>query len=434
MVLALDTLPRKLTALLLALIASVLLSVSLWSQYRAESLSRQGTPESLEQAIALQPDNAELHNRLGRVLLYAPANDATRARKELERAAALDPRNAKYTIDLALDMELSGDFAGAARAIERARRAEPRTPGILWHELNYWLRREQNERAIGLARDLLRMAPEYTARAVPLLLRVTSGNVLLDDVVPRDARAYGSVLEAFRREDRLDSVEKFWKREVELGQPIPEGHVRMFVDWMLSRGRTELALQAWSDAARNGWIPVDPEALKQPFYNADFHYPLLNFGFDWRVQPSADAWVWVETGGPRGGQQSLCVQFSQDAREDYAGVYHYAVVQPGHHYELRASMRSEKLISSSGARLQVQELAPGRSVAPATEPLLGTNPWKEVLLQFETGPETKLVRLSLVRPAPSLKEPPSSGQVCLSPLDWKLLGPGRMASLPGEQR
>ena len=425
MVLALDTLPRKLTAILLALAASVPLSVSLWSQYRADFYSRLGTPESLQQAIALQPSNAELHNRLGRVLLYSPAGETERAKKELERAAAIDPRTAAYTVDLALALELAGDSEGAARAIERARRAEPRTPAILWHETNFWLRREQNDRALGLARELLRMAPEYTQRAVPLLLRVTSGSALLDDVVPKDVNAYGNVLETFRREDRLDSAAKFWERARELGQPVPEGLVRMFVDWVLTRGQPELALRAWTDAARNGWIAVDPEALSEPFYNADFRYPLLNFGFDWRVQPSPDASVWVELGGPRGGQQSLCVQFSQDARGEYTGVFHYAPVQPGYHYELRGAMRTEKLVSSRGAWLQVQEMAPGRGVTPSTEPLVGTSPWKEVLLHLETGPETKLMRLTLVRPAPTLKEPPSSGMVCVAPLEWKPLGPGR---------
>ncbi len=434
MVLALDTLPRKLTALLLALAASVPLSVSLWSQYRADVYSREGSPESLQQAIALQPSNAELHNRLGRVLLYSPSGDATRARTEFERAAVLDPRNASYLVDLALALELAGDFEGAARAIERARLAEPRTPSVLWHETNFWLRREQNDRALGMARDLLRMAPEYTARVVPLLLRVTTGSALLDDVVPQNVDAYGNVLEVFRREDRLDSAEKFWKREMELGLPIPEGHVRMFVDWVLGRGQPELALRAWSDAARNGWIAVDPEALSQPFYNADFRYALLNFGFDWRVLPHPDASVWVESGGPRGGQQSLCVQFSQDAREDYAGVYHFALVQPTYHYELRAAMRTDRLISNTGAWLEVQELAPGRGVTPSTEPLIGTNPWKEVSIQFETGPETKLVRLLLRRPAPTLKEQPSSGLVCVAPLEWKPLGPGRQTGVAGAQR
>jgi hypothetical protein len=233
------------------------------------------------------------------------------------------------------------------------------------------------------------------------------------------------VLEAFRREDRIDAAEKFWQRALELGQPLPEGYVRMFVDWMLSRGQTELALRAWSDAARNRWIPVDPATVSDSFYNADFHNPLLNYGFDWRVQPHEDASVWVEVGGPRGGQQSLCVQFSKDARGDYDGIFHYVPVQPAYHYELRTSMRSERLVSSSGAWLQVQEMATGRSVTPSTDPLMGTNPWKEVLLQLETGPQTKLVRLTLMRSAPSLKEPPSSGLVCVAPLDWKPLGPAR---------
>ena len=434
MVLALDTLPKKLLVLLLALVASVPLSLSLWSQYRAEAFARKGSAESLEQAIAIQPGNAELHNRLGRVLLYSPAGDPARAKGELERAAALDPRAGAYAIDVALERELAGDMDGAAQAIARARLAEPRTPSILWHEMNFWLRRQQNERALELARTLLLMAPEYTARAVPLLLRVTSGNALLDGVVPKNVGAYGNALEALRREERVESAEKFWQRAGELGQPIPEWQVQMFVDWMLNRGQTELALRAWSEAARNRWIPVDPEALDAAVYNGDFRAPLLNFGFDWRVENNEEASVWVELGGPSGGQQSLCVQFAQNARSEYFGVYHFVPVQPAFHYELRASLRADRLISSSGALLQVQEIAPGRGVTPTTESIMGTNPWREVLLHFETGPETKLVRLTLVRPAPSPKEEPASGLVCVSALEWKALGPARTISVEGGPR
>jgi hypothetical protein len=425
MALALDTLPRKLIAILLAIGASVPLGISLWVHYWADAYSRQGSPNSLQKAISLQPRNGELHNHLGRLLFYSTVSDANRAKAELERAATLDPHAGRYLVDVALALEIFGDTDGAARAIERARRVEPRTPAILWHEVNYWLRREQNARAITLAGELLAMAPEYTARAVPLLLRVTSGSALLDTIVPRDLDAYGNVLEILRREERVDTAAKFWQLERELHSQIPEGHVRMFVDWMLNQGQAELAQRAWSDAVRSGWIPVAPESLNEPLYNADFHYPLLNFGFDWRVQPNAETLEWVETGGPRGGQQSLCVQFSQDAREPYTGVYHYVAVQPSYRYELRGAMRTEKLISSTGAWLQIKELAPGRSVTPGTEPLLGTNPWRDVSLQFETGPETKLVRLSLVRPAPLPNEPPASGQVCVAPLEWKLSGPGR---------
>jgi tetratricopeptide (TPR) repeat protein len=434
MVLALDTLPRKTLAVVLTAAASLPLANELWRQYRADSYARQGSSESIERAIALEPTNAEFRNRLGRVLLFTPGGEIQRAKSELEYATQLDPRSASYAIDFALALELVGDFDGAARAISAARRAEPRTPAVLWQETNFWLRREQNGRALGLARELLRMAPEYTGRTVPLFLRVMTGTELLERLVPGDIAALAVVLEIFRREDRLDAAERLWQRSVELGQALPEGYVRAFVDWVLSRGQGELALRAWSEAARKRWSGVEPESLAQPFYNADFRYPLLNFGFDWRVLPHPEASVWVESRGPKAGEESLCVQFSEDARSEYAGVLHYVPVEPSYHYALNTSMRTEKLVSHTGAWLQVQEAAPGRAITPSTDPVMGSTPWKNVALQFETGPETRLVRLVLVRPAATTNEPPAGGLVCIAPVEWKALGPGRRVAPGGAGR
>lgn len=427
MVLALDTLPRKVLVALLAAGATLGLSLPIASHYRAELYSRLGTQENLEKALVLQPVNAELHNRLGRVLLYSPLGDAKRAIRELNRAVELDALSGSYWVDLALALELEGDTARAARSLARARAAEPRTPFILWHETNFLLRRGDYGQALARARELLDAAPDYSGRVLPVLARVVDPAVLVTEVVPQRTDALASALEFLRSENYPQAAEQTWTRVLRLSEPPSAGQIGLFVDWLISNRNAPLAHRVWSDAGERGWIPVDARESSQPLYNAGFEHAQFNFGFDWRIQPHPDTSVWIEASGPQPGQLSLCAQFTQDARGDYAHISHFLPVEPSYHYSLRGALRSERLYSRSGAYLRLRDYF-SSGVSRHTEPITGTNGWKEFALHIETGPQTRLLQLVVVRPAPPDKEEPTSSLLCIGGLKWEPLGPARTNS------
>jgi hypothetical protein len=423
MTLNLDTLPRKAAVALLALAATLGLSLPLWSHFQVARLSAHGTRESLEQAISLQPRNAELHNRLGRLLLYSPLGDPARTAAELQRAVELDPRSGAFWMDLAIARELNGDTEGAAAAISRARAAEPHTPALLWHEANFEIRRGRLEQALTLLRSLMQNAPAYTGRALPLFSRVTEPATLVSQVVPATRPAMSAALEFLRRENHVAAAAAAWDRVLKMSDP-PVEQVRPFINWLINRGDAEMARRAWLSASERGWIPIPPEAAAQPLYNADFSLPVEDFGFDWLILPHPEASVWLEGRGPEPGLNSLCVQFSEDARADYYHVVHYIPVQPNYHYSLQAAVRTGRLTSHTGAYLQIRDSF--HNSAPArTEGVTGTGLWREVFVSFETGPEARLLELRLHRPAPAAAEGAGSGLVCMARLQWSELGPAR---------
>jgi tetratricopeptide (TPR) repeat protein len=421
MVLQLDTLFRKAAVAGLAVAATVGLSLPLWAQFRVSRLSSEGTQESLQAAVALQPRNAELHNRLGRVLLYSPLGDATRTMAELQRAVELDARSGSYWMDLALAREINGDLEGAAAAIRRARAAEPRTPALLWHEANFDIRRGRLEPALSLLRELMQNAPEYTGRVLPLFSRVTEPATLVGEVVPATRPAMDAALEFVRRENHLAAAGVAWDRLLRMEDP-PTGQVRPFLDWLILRGEAELAVRVWQEAAEREWIPIAADAAREPLYNGDLRHPLEDFGFDWRVLPHPEASVWMEGRGPEPGLNSLCVQFNPEARENYAHIVHYLPVQPDYHYSLRGAMRSDRLAARAGAFLQISDpLRP--SVSARTDAVTGSNGWRDVLAAIQTGPDTRMLAIRLARPAPVVAEEPGSGLVCIARLEWSELGP-----------
>ena len=132
--------------------------------------------------------------------------------------------------------------------------------------------------------------------------------------------------------------------------------------------------------------------------------------------------MWLEGQGPMPGLQSLCVEFSENARESFAHIAHAVPVEPDTTYTLHGYLRTNRLTSPGGAYLQATEVLPRAGQISTTSPVMGTGGWREVTLRLRTGSETRLVQLSLVRPGVRPEEAPASGQVCMAALQWKALG------------
>ncbi len=423
MLLALDTVLRKISLGTVAVGATAALAFPVWSHFRADSFSRQGDQVSLERALQYTPDDASLHNRLGRVLLNQPLGDSGRAIKELSRATELDPRTGQFWVDLSVARELEPDISGAAEALNRARLAEPRTPTILWYLANFELRRGEKEQSIAVLRDLLAQSPEYTSRALPVFARAADLQTLVNLAIPPRADSLAAVMDYIRREERVADVPHIWKRVVELGQPVNQWDINVFQDWLLFSNHGRLASEVWRQAAERGWIPVDRVAMKQPFYNSDFSRPMLNHGFDWRVLQHPEAYVWIGDRGPHPGQQAMCVRFSDTARLDYNHLLHFVSVEPEHNYALSAWIRTEQLNSGVGVILQLSEGQGASATIVKSDPLGGTHPWSEIRLPFRTGANAELARLTLIRPAPAASDAPASGVACIAGVEWKNYGP-----------
>lgn len=431
MELLLDSLFRKLLAVLAAAAATAGLSLPLWRYFQVERLEAEGSPASLEHAIQLQPEKAALHNRLGHILLFSEADNSARALAAVERATALDPHSGAYWVELSLAREQQGDVAGAEQALGRARSAESHTPNVLWQQMNFALRREENGHAQHLALELLAEAPEYTKRVLPVLSEVTPPPVLVKDVLPTTLISLTDAVEIFSRENRSDAAEPLWTRLLALNEPPGARAIRLLLDGALDAGNVPLAQRIWGDAIRRGWIAGDAESLNESLYNGDFHHPLLNFGFDWRVVPQPEASVWLEARGPEPGQQSLCVEFAEGARAAFAHVTHAVPVEPDTFYSLHGFLRTNRLSSRGGAYLQATETQPRRGKTVTTVPVMGTGGWQEVSLRLETGHDTRLVQLALVRPGVAPNEAAATGQVCVAGFEWKSLGQVKTSSAAG---
>lgn len=82
-----------------------------------------------EEALTIEPDNAQLHSNLGRLL--ADQGDLAAALPHLERAYADDPEHARVGYWIVRALAATGDYRRAAELGERIVEAHPREPSAL---------------------------------------------------------------------------------------------------------------------------------------------------------------------------------------------------------------------------------------------------------------------------------------------------------------
>jgi len=423
MELVLEHWPSRIFVATAAAAITVPLALVLWKHVQADRLAREGSITSLEQAVPLEPRNADLHWRLGRAELFSEGGSTAAAVNSLEQAAALNPQVAAYWVDLASAREAGGENVAAASDLERARAAEPRTPEIVWESMNFALRNNQSEQALAFAQELLAVAPPYTSRVLDQLAPVFGVPELIARVVPADRAAIDVVADYIWKRDDVASETALWAKVMATELAPSARQLQFILDNLIKFGQGSLAERVWTDSIRRGWIAGDAEALAEPLYNSDFSRPLLGFGFDWKVVPQEETSVWVSDEGPQPGEACLCVDFSHRARADFAHVTHAVPVTAGQRYLLTAKMRVRHVVTPSGSYLAVWSVgAPGVRAA-TTDALAGSTGWQEVSTEFAAAPGTDIAQVALFRPGTQASDTPVSGQVCIAEVQWKRLNP-----------
>ena len=78
------------------------------------------------------------------------------------------------------------------------------------------------------------------------------------------------------------------------------------------------------------------------------------------------------------------------------GIFQYVPVRSNTTYRLSAFVRSEDIVSASGPRLVIQDSFNNQSLGSGDDSL-GTTGWRQQVVDFATGPETRLITVRVMR-------------------------------------
>jgi tetratricopeptide (TPR) repeat protein len=386
---------------------------------------------TLKRAIALDPSDPELHHRLGMVLFDSPVDtDRIEGLKQLHRATELNPYAARYWADLSWVCELAGDTACATQGVERAVKLNPMTPQLRWVAANTLLRAGQNDEAMAQFRRLLELDPAYAPATFNLCLGLLGDpQLILQKVLPPGKNpalklAYLNILSRSEMDGADDLARQVWAKTVAEGTAFPLTSATPYIEHLLQFGQVEEAQSAWRDLEKLG-VVANPGQDQDGnlIYNGDFEQMPLNAGFDWRNLPAPYLALDFSDPAAHSGKSCLRIDFTVNRNEEYRPLFQLVPVAPNQAYTLTAYVRSQDITSDSGPRLQVVDPIHSNGPNAMSETTVGTTPWHQINLKFCTGPDTKLVQLSILRVRGRTFPTEITGSFWLDTVAMKPLGP-----------
>jgi len=352
-----------------------------------------------QNAIRLEPANADYHDLLGRKLALS-GTSLDEAISEYREAVHLNPYEARYWLDLADAYQFAGRTGEKEESVLHAVAADGTTPYVAWVAANFFLLQGDRERAFRYFRVVLANDPEEVDSSLQLCWRASGDAIeVMDKALPPRSDLYLSFLRLLIAKEEVGAAEKVWNRLIGLHQVFSVKAALSYFQLLIIKQEVEAAKTAWDQVA-------NIDASLQPYLqrsenlvvNGGFEETLLNGGFDWWYQTHPSAALAIDTSQFHRGTRSLEVTFNGHSVPGVQLVQ-FIPVTPNTYYEFRAESRTEDIDTASGPRFAVVDAYTNFSYV-LTDDILGTTPWHLEQTRFQTGPNTNLLAIKIVREPP----------------------------------
>ena len=398
---------RSIAAILVRFVLALALAVLLAEAGReavASWVARSGSLDALRRAERWDPANPEWPARYARTIAAEhPDADPPEAASAFRRAVELGPHRAENWAALGQALDLEGDAAGATRAYERALGIFPRSPDINWEYANFLMREGDAAKAMAPLRAAIAGDPALRTGAFDLAWRGGISREAILEILPARQDVLSAYLDYLDATGRIDAAAGAWKRQLERPEPFDLDAAERYFDALLYAHRVEELAPVWAALARHDpervhWEPGGAERIS----NGGFEEDAPNGGFGWRLTPIEGAEASIESEVSRKGARALAVHFDGTRNLDFGHALEYAAVEPDTPYEFVAYTRCEEITTDSGPRISVYDAYDHAALWVETENLTGTTRWQRQVLDFRTGPNTRLIAVQVVR-TPSRK-------------------------------
>jgi tetratricopeptide (TPR) repeat protein len=370
--------------------------------YLASHLAGSLDSQRIQRAIQLEPTNAEYRELLGRNLALSGASlDAAISNYRI--AVHLNPYEARSWLDLAGAYQVAGQTSEQSKSVEHAVQADPTTPHVAWEAANFFLVQGDTEKALRYFRVVLANDPEAVNSTLQLCWRATGdANEILDQGLPPRPDLYLSFLHLLVSKQEVAAAESVWNRLIGLQQPFQTKLAFPYFELLIAKQEVAAAKTAWQQLVNaDGSLQPYQPSRENLIINGGFEENLLNGGFDWWYQSSPHAALAIDTSEFHSGTRSLSVTFDGHSVPE-VGLIQFLPVKPNTTYEFTAQCRTEDMESASGPRFAVADAYTKVSYV-LTDDTLNSTPWRLQQARFQTGPNTNLVWVKIVRdPAPPL--------------------------------
>lgn len=368
--------------------------------YLADHAAQRLDLSHLQEAVRLQPGNAEYWDLLGRYYLLSESDLNASIAHHLQ-AVAVNPRVSRYWLNLAMTYTVARDAAKERDALDHALAADPEQPAVAWEGALHYAVADNPLEARRRLRVVVAHDPTRRDMAFDLAYRISSDiPSIVRDVFPDDAQTQLAFAYYLVDHNRPDDLGVLWDHLAGLHPTLPAERCVPLITYLADHGKTAAAVRAWRSLS--GIAPGFEryEWGSNLVVNGSFEEDLLNGGFDWRVYPREHVALAEDTTIFHGGSRSILATFD-GAGDGYTGLMQMVPVEPSTQYVLSGFLRGGELDSAAGPRLIVSNRKTYAVIATSNT-LEQNSAWHEVETEFTSPPDADQV-IVMIGQAPEAK-------------------------------
>jgi hypothetical protein len=359
-------------------------------------------PDDWSRASHIEPGDAGNWYRLGRYRqLDFDHADTPLAISFYRRAVQLNPRSAFYKLDLASALEMSGNNAEAEKYYRGAQQNYPISAEVSWKYGNFLLRQQRLPEAYVEIHRAVEVDPKMLPLAVSRAWHSNPDvHVLLDQVLPNTAEGDWAALSFLTDTQDATAALAVWNHLIARKPNIDRDKTLALIALLVAQEHYDEAGAVWHQSMDPAWTASGESNRGSLVFDGGFEKDVSAGGFGWRQENVPGAEFAFDTVEKHSGARSASISFDGTQNLDYVYLHQDVLVTPGTRYRFRGYLRTDKITTESGMRIEILDPKDTKNLDVLTPNETGTQPWTLEETDFTTGPKTHLIRIRLRR-APS---------------------------------
>jgi tetratricopeptide (TPR) repeat protein len=337
--------------------------------------------------------NAPMELRAQQQLAGVSKEDVHEAIALFREILQRDPQNPYRWADLGEAFLEAGRKEEARVCYGQVLALAPRSAPFLLRAANFYFQIGENNKALPITARILTLIPDYDSIIFSEYTRLVDHpeEVLLYGL-PEDRRAVKSWLQYLMQAGRLDDAQRTWDWVTQRGYD-DDSTAGEYADFLVQQGHPDRAVSAWAQhlGARAG------DYRKSNYlFNGNFEFEPTPSPFDWNLGRAQGVEVARDCTTARARNCSLRISFAGTRNLDFAAAAQVAFVRSGP-YRFQASIRTEGMTTDQGIRFRISDAEVPARLNVIFGQFRGTMPWWPVEQDVAVPPQTRLLRIQVIR-------------------------------------
>jgi tetratricopeptide (TPR) repeat protein len=386
---------KRLSIFVLILVTLFLASYFILRAWKGTHLLQYSpSKENFLRTIRLIPSSPDPYHRMSLFHEWEMKSiDPEESLRFLKEAIERNPFEQRYWLNLAQLLHLKGERKGSEQALEKAISVFPTGYRGRWVSATLLLQQGSLDKALPHFTYILSHYPNRSRLVYEISTRaIDDKDLLFERLIPGDPSSINRYIGHLCEIGDYESAKKAWQKKVSYGFKSSCAETIRYVELLIGKGKLDEGFEVWKEALREEGLPIPADG--NLITNGGFELErLLGGGFDWKIEKVKGAEVSFDSSVALEGKKSLKIAFDGKENVNFHHVYQYVPLRPETEYLIKTFVRSEKITTRSGIKIEIIGIGP--HLYGASESLTGNNAWKELTLAFRTPAESRggLVRV-----------------------------------------